>query len=214
VTPANSMNRFFLAVCVFLLALLTLVPAAPADESDLPAPSVGTNTPFQVETDWPGIIYRLIYISRIFDNRLMLIVRIEGTKDAPVDGTLLGTPGPKIPMQASRNSPVKMVQLAPAPLAMTSAVLTDELTKNTFSQLPNKAPPGRGTFPSEVMGKMYPNRMMIFSIQFTVPPPPPPEPDQPPPPAGPQTLSVLLPHAKGPIVHIPLPPPLPPAAKK
>ena len=204
--PVASMNRFSLAGCAFVfLAVSFLIPAARADESDLPAPSAGTDTPFKVETDWPGIVYRLINISRIFDNRLMLIMRIEGTKEAPPGGTLLGTHGPLIPIPTgNRNSPLKLMEIAPIPLSFAGAVLTDELTKNTFPQLPNKAPPGRGTFPSAVMGKIYPNRVMIFSIQFAVPPPPPaPQPGQPAP--GPQTLSLLLPHAKGPIVHIPLP---------
>lgn len=159
----------------------------------------------EAETNWPGIDYQIFAIERIPPDRLVVGIRVVATAKAPPQGTLLGTPVP-IPPNADKFA-IQAGIYHPLPLSFASSVMTDELTKQTYPALRPISPPGRKYIPSAVLSTLRPGGIAILTLQFAVPPPPPPPSPSAPGPVK-QTLSFLFPNAKGPIVHVPIPPPI------
>jgi hypothetical protein len=155
----------------------------------------------EVETNWPGIQFRLNRIERILDERLLVVVQIVATAKAPAVGTLIGIK-PSLPVDGTgEDRQSAMLELRPFSLA--SSVMIDDLTAQRFPALPPIFPPGREYAPSEILAHFSPGRAEVLTLQFKVPP------------AalragsasGKYTVSLLLTNAKGPISGIPIPPP-------
>jgi hypothetical protein len=159
----------------------------------------------EADTKWPGIRYQLYSILRFPPNHLLIGVRLLATPQAPAGGTLIGFPVP-IPANATKND-IAAGRYAPLPLSLASSIMVDESTQQHYSPVAGVAPPGRSFFPSEAVDTLPPGQTLVLSVQFVVPPPPPPS-DSGGPPVK-QTLSFLFTNAKGPISHVPLPPPTP-----
>lgn len=165
------------------------------------APSSSFDTPYKVGTQWPGIDFRVVDIERIIQNRVMVVVRIEATKEAPAGGTLIGSP-PVIPAYVKIEADRR--RFAPTPFVVAGSTMTDESRAVAYPMLSPIAPRGHGYLPGACMASLRPGDTVMFSLQFAAPPPPPPPaPGQPP---VVQTLSFLFTKATGPIAHVPLPP--------
>lgn len=161
----------------------------------------------EMRTQWPGITFRIVEIRRILQNRLLVIVAIKANKDAPARGIFLGTPVEAPP----HTLPENLILYQSKPFSLMGSAMTDELTGVQYPSLPPIAPPNMAYFPASTLQTFRPGLRDILSIQFdTPPPPPPPALGQPP---VVQTLSFSFPKATGPIVHVPLPPPVVAGAK-
>jgi hypothetical protein len=159
----------------------------------------------EVETNWPGIHYQITIIKRIPPDRLLVVIRVLATPEAPPGGTMLGFQAP-IPPNLNRN--LTSVQIAylypPRPLSFANSIMTDEKTQQKYPSLPPVAPPGKGYRSCVTLAGLRPRQNVILTIQFAVPPPPPPDPSSGTPVK--QTVSFLFPNAKAPIAHVSIPP--------
>jgi len=190
--PAIDMKKLF----TFLFILVAIFPCA-AQQLTAPLPDV--------RTTWPDIHYQVFRIDRISQNRIVIEIKIYATSAAPQEGTFIGVNVP-IP----KNTDPKMIAAGmyrPDPFSLGSAVLTDDATNQTYQMvLPD--PAGPTYYPWQTIATLHPNQARPMDIEFPCPPPPPLGPDGT---APKQTISILLPNAKGPLVHITLPPPATPA---
>lgn len=157
---------------------------------------------------WPGIKCQIIIIKRVPPNRLLVVVRLAATSEASPGGTLIGYTV-SVPPMGNKKGP-SLPLTAPSPFSLASSVMTDEKTKITYATLPPVAPPGKAYRPGATLGFLKPNQNLVLTIQFAVPPPLPPDPSTGIPPK--QTVSFMLPNAKGPIARVLLPPPAEAAA--
>jgi hypothetical protein len=176
---------------------LTLTNGLHAQEKKASAPSLA-----EVETRWPGVLFAISRLERIQDNRLLVVVRVIATSKAARSGTFLGT-RPPIPPGASKDDIATGLYNA-RPLSLVSAVMTDDQTQQKYTVLPPVAPPGKKYFPSELANGLLPGQAETLTIQFAAPPAPPPIGGGKP---AKQTVSFLLPSAKGPIANVPVPAP-------
>jgi len=158
--------------------------------------------PGEVDTTWRGIRYQIAEIDRIPGNRLVFAVMLHATPQAPIS-TFIGIQ-PVIPP----GTPARMlVKYAPQPISIASAVMTDEATMQTYQTL-NPIPGGPNYIGADLLTTLHPNSSSVMTIQFLSPPPPQPVNGIIPK----QTVSIFLPNARGPITHVVIPPPTPPAA--
>jgi hypothetical protein len=203
---------FFLAA---LRSLVTLLPAVAGflltvTRPVIAQPAAGADLVYQTQTDWPGVNLQIAEIDRIMKGRLVALVRIQATEKALKGGTFLGTivpipAGISLATQGGRDA-ILSGRFAPKPYSLAGSTMTDELTNIRYPMLSPIAPPHEAYPPSITITTLHPGQQELLTIQFAAPPPPPlPAPGQPP---VKQTLSFLLPKAKGPIVHVPLPPPV------
>lgn len=193
----TSISSHFSARLFFgLISLFFILPILGRAQQ---APSA-TGKQYETETDWPGILFQVIRLERILNNRLLVVIRIQATTKAPPSGTLIGT----VPIIPAHTKKSDLIYFRPTPFSLEASTMIDELSQVSYPRLSSIAPPGRVNFPSGARAILHPGEMQLASLQFAAPPPPPP------PPPGqkvvPQTLSFLLPKAKGPIIHVPLPP--------
>ena len=179
-----------LAIClgIIFLSPLCAIAQQPAKKSK-----------FEVETAWSGIQFQLVKIERILDERLLVVVRIVATAQAPATGTLIGVKTPVLPgatLEDLRSG------YEPRPFSLASSVMIDDLTSQRFPALAPIFPPGKEYAPAEILAYLSPGRAEVLTLQFKVPP------------AalradGPasekQTVSLLLTNAKAPITGISLP---------
>jgi len=161
-----------------------------------------------VDTTWPGIQYEIFAIQRIAGDRLIVAIKIEATPKAP-ETTFLGIEH-KMPQNPTPQDRLEIGngKYRPDPVSIESATMTDENTKQTFNTV-QPAPNGPGYPPSSILTNLNRGEVKLMSIQFPIPPPPQPVNGIIPK----QTVSILLPNALGPITHVAIPPPTPPAAK-
>lgn len=160
----------------------------------------------EVETNWPGIDFQITYVARIPPDRLLVGVMLVATAGAPAQGTMIGTPQP-IPANANP-SDIAAGYYRPAPFTMKSSVMIDDISQTQYFPLHPIAPPGKKYRPAVLLETISPGQTSMMTLQFSVPPPPPPPAIGQPPVK--QTLSFTFTNAKGPISHVPLPPPLAP----
>jgi hypothetical protein len=182
---------------LFLLltaASLTLAEGVRAQERN-----VGTKDLGEVETKWPGILFAISGLERIQDNRLLVFVRVTATSKAARSGTFFGT-GQMAPAGAT---PAEIATgiYDRKPFSLASAVMTDDQTQQKYAVLPPVAPPGKKYFPGELANGLVPGQGETLTIQFAAPP------SLPAPEGRKQTVSFLLPSAKGPIANVPVPAP-------
>jgi hypothetical protein len=90
----------------------------------------------------------------------------------------------------------------PDPFSIEPAIMTDEATKQTYRTVKPR-PGGPNYIPGILITTLHPNSSSMMSIQFPAPPLPKPVDGIIPK----QTVSILLPNAKGPIVRVVIPPP-------
>ena len=154
---------------------------------------------FEVETNWPGIQFRLDRVERILDERLLVVIRIVATAKAPAAGTLIGIK-PTVPADGTRGDGQRPTyELRPFSLA--SSVMIDDLTAQRFPALPPIFPPGREYAPSEILAHFTPGRAEVLTLQFKVPPTALRADSA----SEKHTVSLLLTSAKSPISGIPIP---------
>ena len=183
------MKRHLPSLLAFVLAISSVMaqPSKPDDR-------------FDVATTWPEIHFQVFQIDRIAGHRLVVFVRVYASANAPVGGTFIAATI-SIPKDATP-SMIDSGLYAPKPFSLESAIMTDEATKQTYPTLkPDLA--GPSYFPGKIIETLRPKEADMMSIQFPAPPPPP-SVDGGPPPT--QTISILLPNAKGPITGIIIPP--------
>ena len=156
----------------------------------------------EVETKWPGVLFAISRLERIQDNRLLVFVRVVATSKSAPSGTFLGT-RPAIPPSASKDD-IATGLYNGRPFSLASAVMTDDQTQQKYAVLPPVAPPGKAYFPGELANGLLPGQGQTLTIQFAAPPAPPPVEGGKP---AKQTVSFLLPSAKGPIANVPVPAP-------
>ena len=158
----------------------------------------------EVETNWPGVLFSIYRLERIQDNRLLVWVRVTATSKSPPSGTLLGA-RPPIPSGATKADIATGLYNA-QPFSLASAVMTDDQTQQTYPVLPPVAPPGKKYFPGELANGLLPGQGETLTIQFAAPAAPAPvEGGRP----AKQTVTFLLPGAKGPIANVQVPAPSP-----
>ena len=189
--------RLFLPRLISVAFCFLFVLPAPAETPEL-------SGHFETETEWPGIYFQVIRADRIIQNRLMVVVRIQATGKTPASGIFLGGDPPPPPFSHKPTVP-STARYGPQLFSLASSIMKEEQSGVQYPVLPTVEPPGKSYFLSGTLAALQPGKSVLLSIQFAVPPPPPP-----PPPgqeARPQTVSFLLPKAKGPIMHVPLPPP-------
>lgn len=180
----------------FLFGLLAmfLMPAAVAAGEESKA--LG-----EVETNWPGVDYRITFIDRLPSGRLLVGVSIAATASAPPGGTMIGFAVP-IPPNAPKIA-IMSGAFHPRPLDLTTSVMKEEKTGQTYPALSPVAPPGKEYPPAAVFGGLLPGHSYLMTLQFATPPPPPIPPGATKPPK--QTVSIFLANAKKPIAKVPLP---------
>ena len=181
------------SILVLLLCLFVTAPALKAQPSTPEA--LG-----KADTTWPGIQFRLLQIQRIAGNRLLLVIKVYATPQAPPTGTMIGV----IPPTPKNADPclVGGGVYRPRPFSLESATMTDEITKQPYTTL-SPSPSGPNYIGGQVLTSLHVNEGALMTIQFPVPPPPAPVDGIIPK----QTVSILLPNAVGPIKHITIPPP-------
>ncbi len=158
----------------------------------------------EVESTWPGIVMQVIEVDRIAGNRLLVGVRLAATPNAP-GTTLIGTL-PVVPPNATKEE--LAIGFGPGAFSLEGSIMTEERTQEKYPTLPANLA-ASGYRPSAIMASLAPREALILTIQFPAPPPPPPDENGKIPR---QTISILLPKAKGPITRIVIPPPTPPAS--
>jgi hypothetical protein len=183
-------------LALFLIAVCFVLNGVYAQDRKSGAPKIPT-----VETKWPGVNFAIYRLERIQDNRLLVWVRVIATSKAPAKGTLLGT-RPEIPPSATKDDLATGLYNT-RPFSLASSEMIDNQTQRKFPVLSPVAPPGQKYFPGELANGLLPGQAQTLTIQFTAPPPPPVEEGK----SAKQTVSFLLPGAKGPIVNVPIPPP-------
>lgn len=162
----------------------------------------------EVESTWPGILMQIPEIKRIPGNRLLFAVCLTATAKAPAT-TLIGTLGAYPPNATEAE---RLMPLIPTPYSLEGSIMTEERTQQKYEMLAPD-PKGPNYRPSVILGSLSPGQCLYLTVQFPVPPPPPPDNNGYVPK---QTVSILLPMAKGPIIHIVVPPETPstPAASQ
>jgi hypothetical protein len=188
-------HRLPIAKSVICLLIILLCPlSAVAQQS-------AKKSKFEVETNWPGIQFKLDRVERILDERLLIVVQIVATAKAPPTGTLIGIK-PTVAADGTREGR-QSATYELRPFSLASSVMIDDLTAQRFPALPAIFPPGREYAPSEILAHFPPGRAEVLTLQFKIPP------------AALRansasekyTVSLLLTNAKGPISGIPIPPP-------
>lgn len=188
------MKRAVLIVCFLCISLRTW--------GNNPRASSGFEMR-EVESTWPGIVMQVIEVDRIAGNRLLVGVRLVATPNAP-GTTLIGTP-PVVPPNATKEE--LAIGFGPSAFSLEGSIMTEERTQEKYPMLPRNLV-ASGYRSSVIMASLAPREALILTIQFPAPPPPPPDDTGKIPK---QTVSILLPRAKGPITKIVIPPPTPPA---
>jgi len=180
-----------LAICLGILFVCPLcaIPQQP-----------GKKSKFEVETIWPGIHFKFVRIERILDERLLVVVRIVATPQAPIAGTLIGVKQPA-PAGATPEE-LRSGRYEPLPFSLASSVMIDDFTLQRFPALAPVFPPGQRYAPAAILTYLSRGRAEVLTLQFKVPPSAliadggTPEK---------QTVSLLLTNAKAPITGIPIP---------
>jgi len=157
--------------------------------------------PGEVESTWPGIHFQVVEVSAIPGNRLIVVVRVVATAQAPKNGTLIGTQ-PPIPPDATPRQ-IADGLFSPIPFSLEPSVMIDEKTKQEYPAL--KPGPDDNYLPGERLFSLHPLQAEKMAVLFTAPPP---QFDSEGHPVK-QTVSIILPKAKGPISKITIPLPLP-----
>jgi hypothetical protein len=155
----------------------------------------------EVDTIWPGIRLQVLKVERIPANRLLAVVRLVATRQAPASGTLIGT---KVAVPA--NIPKEEVfsgRYAPRAFSLLSSVMIHEQTQRKYPALPPADSAGRNYIPGEVLGTLFPGEAEVLTVQFAAPS----EMVSAGTDAPKQTASFLLSNAKEPIGKVPIPPP-------
>jgi hypothetical protein len=154
----------------------------------------------EVDTVWRGIRYEIFGIERMPENRLIVGVRIVATSQAPASGTFIGLKVP-ISVDASK-ADTTSERYSARPLSLASSQMIDEETQRRYPALSPTRMAGKSVLPGVTLSTLRPGQAEVLSVQFAVPP-------QPPSSGGTekQTVSILLPSAKGPITKVRLPPP-------
>lgn len=156
----------------------------------------------EVETNWPGVLFAISRLERIQDNRLLVFVRVMATSKSARSGTFLGT-APAIPPGTTQDE-IATGRYNARPFSLAAAVMTDDQTQQIYPVLSPVEPPGKSYFPGELANGLLPGQGETLTIQFAVPPPP--QPGEGGRPAK-QTVTFLLPGAKGPIANVQVPAP-------
>ncbi len=192
------MNRIIFLLRQRLLPCLLSSIVLAGNAVQAQPPSLGA-----VDTAWQGVRYVIPKIERIQQDRLVVVIYIQATPQAPASGVLVGIETP-VPPGATKID-IDAGKYAPKPFSLASSVMIDDQTLQKFAVLPPVAPPGKEYFPGAFLGRLQPGQLDIMTIQFAAPPPPPPSREGAPPPK--QTVSFLLAGAKGAIAKVPIPPP-------
>ena len=181
------------------LSLALSVSGLWAQQSN-PAPALlGT-----VDTTWPGIQFQVLKVQRTPGNRLLFFIVVYAKLEAPPAGTFIGLKVAAAKQVLSKNGPLGHFDpFQIMPFSIENSTITDEATKQTYSAV--KLPPLG--IPASTLCTLHPDESTLMTVQFPSPPP-----------IGPttsvdpkQTVSILLPSARGPITKIVIPPPAPPA---
>ena len=148
-----AVEKLVIGLFIILLCPLSVVAQQSAKKSK-----------FEVETNWPGIQFRLDRVERILDERLLVVIRIVATAKAPATGTLIGVK-PTVAADGTReDGQTATYELRPFSLA--SSVMIDDLTAQRFPALPPIFPPGREYAPSEILAHFPPGRAEVLTLQF------------------------------------------------
>ncbi|MBE2178929.1 MAG: hypothetical protein IAE97_00455 [Chthoniobacterales bacterium] len=180
---------------ILLLGLLPL--SLTAQTPELPA----------VATEWPGVSYEVVRIERLPENRLLVLFQIAAGKGAAPKGTFVGVPTP-IPPNANPDD-IRSGRYDPKPFSIAATTMIDETTGSRYPALPPVAPPHIVYPYPEVLVTLAPGgKSRMLSLQFQAPPALPDASGKVPP----QSVSFLLPKAKGALTRVPVPPPVAPAS--
>ena len=148
-----------------------------------------------VDTTWSGVVYEIPQVLRITGNRLVFVVVVHATDDAESKGTLIGNGG-DIPPNASPEM-IAAGYYRPTPFSIFSATMTDDASQVSYRAVePDTA--GPSYLESQLLTTVHPGETRIMTIQFPSPPPPAPVDGIIPK----QTVSLLLPNARGPITKV------------
>lgn len=180
------------AISSAILSLLLSCAAGLAQESNLG----NVDIPM-----WPGVKYELFRVKRIAGDRLLFGVKIVGTAQAPKGGTVIGIKVP-IPADASQED-IQSGRYDPLPFSIAPAKMIEEKSGKEYASLA-PLPTGQQYVPSDIRFRLLPGSTEIVTVQFSAPPPPVNAAGEPV--KEKQTVSLLLPDAKGPITNIPVPP--------
>ncbi len=159
----------------------------------------GKKSRFDVETTWPGIYFKLVKIERILDDRLLVVIRIVATPQAPATGTFIGVT-PPIPAGTTPEE-LRSGRYESRPFSLASSIMIDDLTSQKFPTLAPIFPAGKEYAPAEIYASLVPGRAEIVTLQFKVPPAalnPQGRPEK-------HTVTLLLTNAKAPLTGIPIP---------
>ncbi len=176
----------------FFLALVLMGAAGQSLNAD---PGSPVRVLAETDTVWRGTKFQITGINRIDATHILLAVRIVVGANAggPI---FLGEPRPK-----SADSE----ELPPLPFSLSSAKLIDESTNQSFSASPDlPTTPYYGS--NSILTTRFPNSWLQLGVLISVGAPPPPKPDGT---VVPQKVTIWLPKAKQPMVHVELPAPLP-----
>jgi hypothetical protein len=177
---------------LLLLAALLFEPIDVRAEPRRPrTPNLG-----EVETKWLGIMFAISRLERIQDNRLLVFVRVTATSESARKGTFLGSESPDSSGATEADNPDRK------PFSLASTIMTDDQTQQRYPVLPPVAPPGKAYFPGELVSGLHPGQGETLTIQFAAPPWLPASQGGKP---AKQTVSFVLPGAKGPIANVPVP---------
>jgi hypothetical protein len=188
-----------LKVAILLYISFFLLPIYGQDSGTAPAPLLP-----EVDSTWPGIRMRIPEVKRIPGNRLLFAVCLFATAKAP-PATLIGTPGSYSPEATLEE---RSTILVPTPFSLHDSTMVEEHTQQKYGML-SPDPKGPVYRPGFFMGTLSPGQNIYMTIQFPAPPPPLPDENGQVPK---QTVSILLPKAQGPIMHIVIPPAAPAAS--
>jgi hypothetical protein len=153
----------------------------------------------EVDTIWPGIRFQLLKLERIPPDRLLAVIRIIATRQAPASGTFIGTQ-----VAVPANTPKEdrsSSRYAPRPFSLSASQMIHEQTGRKFPALPPIASAGRNYIPGEILRTLFPGEAAILTVQFAVPS----EIASGQTDALKQTASFLLSNAKTPIAKVPIP---------
>ena len=148
----------------------------------------------EVDTLWAGIRLQLLRLEQIPGSRLLAVIRIVATPQAPPSGTLIGT---KIEIPAGVSKEDRLSgRFAPRPFSLATSEMIHEQTGRKFPALPPSASAGRTYIPGEVLAMLRPGQAEVLTVQFAMPI----EIDMPR-----QTASFLFTNAKQRIGKVPIP---------
>ena len=150
----------------------------------------------EVDTIWPGVRFQLTRVERIPANRLLVVVRLIATRQAPATGTFIG-----IKAQVPANVPREELfssKYTPRPFSLASSQMVWDQTGQRYPALPPLAS-GPQYIPGAILTTLRPGQAEILTVQFAAPTAYADEPKQ--------TVSFLFANAKGPITKVRIPPP-------